>query len=90
MSEPAARRAGRRVEWTRSQRIRTATQRPFAVAIRETALPPVYQQIAAKAADLTRLGLSLAAIAQALSVSDKTVAKSIGWFSTISPKVAQE
>ncbi len=65
--------------WTRSQRIRTAAQLPFQAAILETAEPPVYQRIAGKAQHLSRLGLCLSRIAEALGVSDKTVAKAIAW-----------
>jgi hypothetical protein len=49
------------------------------VAILETEAPPVYQQIAPKAFQLQQLGMSNSAIARRLEVTDKTVAKAIGW-----------
>jgi transposase len=47
------------------------------VAILDTAQPPVYQQIRTRARHLRELGMSDRLIAQALGVSDKTVAKAI-------------
>jgi DNA invertase Pin-like site-specific DNA recombinase len=41
--------------------------------------PPVYQQIAANAKQLRELGMSYRAVARALGVNDKTVAKAIVW-----------
>jgi hypothetical protein len=65
--------------WTRSQSIRTAWYLPLEAALLETAPPPVYQQIAARAKQLIRLGLSNVQIARALGVTDKTVAKAAKW-----------
>jgi hypothetical protein len=65
--------------WTLSQRIRTFAEIPFEAAILDTAAPPIYQQIAAKAFQLQQLGMSNSAIARRLEVTDKTVAKAIGW-----------
>ena len=65
--------------WTRSQRIGTAAQLPFEVALLEAAPPPVYQLIAARAKQLSRLGLNKVQVARALGVTDKTVAKAIAW-----------
>jgi hypothetical protein len=48
-------------------------------ALPETTPPPAYQQIAARAKQLNRLGLSNVQIASALGVTDKTVAKAIRW-----------
>jgi hypothetical protein len=45
------------------------------VSLLDTSPPPVYQRIAQKALHLRELGLSDAAIARRLDVSDKTVAK---------------
>lgn len=39
----------------------------------------MYQQIAAEAEHLHELGLSCKAIARALDVDDRTVAKSVAW-----------
>jgi hypothetical protein len=47
------------------------------MAIREFAERPVYQQIAAKALDLSQLGLPISRIAEALGVTPKTAAKAI-------------
>lgn len=65
--------------WTRTQRIRTAADMPFEVALLDTPPPPVYQCIARKALHLRELGLSLSAIARRLGVTGKTVAKGIAW-----------
>lgn len=39
----------------------------------------MYQRIASKALQLKQLGLSMAGVARALDVSDKTAAKAIKW-----------
>ena len=65
--------------WTRTQSIRTAGALQFEVALVETLEPPVYQRIALKALHLRELGLSDRAIAGRLGVTDKTIAKAIGW-----------
>jgi hypothetical protein len=39
-------------KWTRSQRIRTLAEIPLEVDLADNAPPPVYQQIATKAAEL--------------------------------------
>ena len=65
--------------WTRTQRIRTAAERPFEVALLDTSPPPTYQRIAGKALHLRELGLTDATIARRLGVTDKTVAKGICW-----------
>jgi hypothetical protein len=68
--------------WTRSQSIRTAWYLPVEAALIETAPPPAYQQIAARAKQLSRLGWSNVQIASALGVTDKTVAKALAWWVT--------
>ena len=65
--------------WTLSQRIRTFSEISIEAAILDTAPAPVYQQIAPKALQLQQLGMSKSAIANRLGVTDKTVAKAIGW-----------
>jgi hypothetical protein len=65
--------------WTRTQSIRTTGALHFEVALVETLEPPVYQRIALKALHLRELGLSDRAIAGRLGVTDKTIAKAIGW-----------
>ena len=78
-----------RVEWTRSQSIRTAASLPLEIAILETQDLPVYQRISNKAVHLQRLGLSDSRIAAMLHVSDKTVAKAIAWQEKLnSPKIS--
>jgi len=72
--------------WTRTHRIRTASALPFQVALVDTAARPVYQRIAPKTKQLRELGLSLASIGRRLGVTDKTVAKAIGWLETIEPR----
>jgi hypothetical protein len=61
------------------QRIRTAVETPFEVALVETERPPLYQRIALQAQHLRQLGLSFSAIAEHLGVTDKTVSKAISW-----------
>lgn len=68
--------------WTRSQSIRTAAQLPFEVALVDVVAPPTYQLIAARAKQLSRLGLTNVQVARALGVTDKTAAKSIAWQAT--------
>jgi hypothetical protein len=69
-----------RVQWrTRSQRIRTAGEFAFEVALLDTDPPPLYQGIAREARQLEDLGLSHHRIAQKLGVADKTVTKAIAW-----------
>jgi hypothetical protein len=63
--------------WTRTQRIRTAADIPLGGAVVDRLDLPVYLRIAEKAKHLRELGMSDKAIAQALDVSDKTVAKAI-------------
>jgi transposase-like protein len=67
-------------EWTRTQRIRTAAAIPVTVPVVDAGSTPVHLAIAAKAAQLRGLGLSDRRIAQAIGVSDKTVAKSLQRF----------
>jgi hypothetical protein len=51
----------------------------FVVKLLDAEDGPVYQQIASKALRLKQLGLSMAGVARALDVSDKTAAKAIKW-----------
>ena len=53
---------------------------PFEVPLLGTSLPPIYQRIAPRATHLRELGLTDAAIARRLGVTDKTVAKGSRWF----------
>jgi hypothetical protein len=52
---------------------------PFQVALLDTAPPPLYQRIAAKALHLHELGLGRAAIARRVNASGRTVARAITW-----------
>ena len=65
--------------WTRSQRIRTAAEAPFEVALIDTAEVLLYQKIAPQAQHILQLGLSFSYIAKHLGVTDKTVAKAVSW-----------
>ena len=57
---------------------------PFEAVLCGPEEPPVYQRIAPKALRLWELGLSTAAIARQLGVTDKTVTKAIRWLRTVS------
>ncbi|MEW6272273.1 MAG: hypothetical protein AB1689_23570, partial [Thermodesulfobacteriota bacterium] len=63
-------------QWTRSQPIRTAARVPLSVSLSYTSEPFPHQRLAPKVEELSRLGLSTAAIARALGVDWKTVRKS--------------
>ena len=77
---PVVRRAVRKSlqRWTRTQRIRTAASIPVEAVIVDHADVPVYLKIADQAKHLRDLGMSNRAIARALRISDKTVAKAAG------------
>jgi hypothetical protein len=66
-------------EWTRSQRIRTTVTLSVVAVLGDTVPPPLYQQIASKAQRMRELGMSNRAVAHALGVDDKTVAKAVIW-----------
>jgi hypothetical protein len=85
---PPVRRAVRsRRRRTRTQRIRTAASISVEAIIFDDADLPVYLRIADKAKQLRELGLSDRAIANALAVSDKTVAKAAGGAPASRPEV---
>jgi hypothetical protein len=63
--------------WTQSQPIRTLAELPLGFAVVDTAPCFIYLQIAEKASELHRLGMSACAIARVLKVSDKTVTKAL-------------
>jgi hypothetical protein len=65
--------------WTRSERIRTASEVTLSFSLTETE-QPVYQRIAREVERLRALGFSFNKIAEHLCVDDKTVAKALGWF----------
>jgi hypothetical protein len=64
--------------WTRSERIRTASEVALSFPLTE-AEPPTYQRIAREAERLRALGLSLNRIAEHLGVDGKTVGKALAW-----------
>jgi DNA invertase Pin-like site-specific DNA recombinase len=49
------------------------------VTLLETVGPPKYQQIAERALQLNKLGLSKEAIARHIGINGKTVAKALSW-----------
>jgi hypothetical protein len=65
--------------WTRTQRIRTEAEFPFAAILADTTAAPRYQRIAAKALQLHQLGLGSTTIARRLSTTRKTVIKALVW-----------
>lgn len=64
--------------WTRSERIRTASEVAFSFSLTEVE-EPAYQRVAREAERLRALGMSLNKIAEHLGVDDKTAAKSLRW-----------
>ena len=64
--------------WTRSERIRTASEVALSFSLTE-AEAPTYQRIAREAERLRALGMSLNKIAQHLAVDGKTAAKALSW-----------
>ncbi len=63
--------------WTRSQRIRTAGELSFEVALLGGTDAPLYQRISQEVEQLHKLGLSVSGIARRLAVTDKTAAKAL-------------
>jgi hypothetical protein len=64
--------------WTRSERIRTASEVNLEFPLTEAEVS-LYQRFAPEIARLRRLGLSRHRIGEALGIDDKTVAKAIRW-----------
>jgi hypothetical protein len=65
--------------WMRSRKIRTAASIPVDIPVAETRVPPVYQQIAMKAARLGELGMTYPEIGQKLGVDRWTIGKAVRW-----------
>ncbi|HEX7069496.1 MAG TPA: hypothetical protein VF190_01770 [Rhodothermales bacterium] len=65
-------------------KIRTAASLPLQVPLVDAAERPVYQRVAANALQLRKLGPSDRLIAGRLGVTDKMVAKGIGWLTQVS------
>ena len=69
-----------KLEWTRSQRLRTLAEIPVEVELRGLPEVPIYQRIAREADRLHDAGLTLDAIAEHFAVDDHTAAKAVRWF----------
>ena len=65
---------------TRSQRLRTLAALPIQVELRDRPATPVYQRIAAQAAEMRGQGVSVTAIARYFGVDYHTAAKALRWF----------
>jgi hypothetical protein len=65
--------------WTRTQRIRTEAELPFAAILTDTTAAPRYQRMASKALHLHQLGVGSTTIARRLSTTRKTVIKALAW-----------
>ena len=63
--------------WTQSKPIRTLAQMHVTFSLLEARPSFVYQQVAEKARELSRLGMSASAIARTLQTTDKTVTKAL-------------
>jgi hypothetical protein len=63
--------------WTQSQPIRTLAEMHVTFALLETRPLFLYERVAEKARELSRLGMSASAIARTLKISDKTVSKAL-------------
>lgn len=59
--------------------MRTAGKMQFVVKLLDTVEGSLYHRIATEALRLKQLGLSMAGVARALDVSDKTATKAIKW-----------
>jgi hypothetical protein len=68
---------GPRKWWTQSKPIRTVAQLQLNFSLVDTRPLFVYQQVAERAKELSRLGMSACAIARILKTSDKTVTKAL-------------
>ena len=63
--------------WTQSQPIRTVAELPLRFPILQTRKSFLYQDLAEKASELRRFGMSVCAVARALQVTDKTIKKAL-------------
>ena len=66
--------------WTRTQRLRTLAEVPLEVEFRVSVPIPVYQRIAAQAAEMRTRGVTFHAIAEHFGVDDHTAADAVRWF----------
>ena len=66
--------------WTRTQCLRTSLDHLFRVELRDLPPTPVYQKIAAEAAEVDVGGACISLMARHFGVDPKTVMKAIAWF----------
>ena len=66
--------------WTQSKPIRTVAEMHVTFSLLETRPPYVYHQVAEKARELSRLGMSASAIARILKTTDKTVSRALRYY----------
>ena len=64
----------------RSQRLRTLAALPLEVELRDPPETPVYQRIAAEAAEMDADGARISLMARHFGVNANTVKKAIAWF----------
>ena len=65
---------------TRQENIRTLARLPFHADLVWSTPVPVYQRIAAEAAEMRARGVSMHAVAKHFGVDDHTAAKAVRWF----------
>ena len=66
--------------WTRTQCLRTSLDHLFSFELRDPPETPVYQKIAAEAAEMDAGGACIPLMARQFGVDPKTVMKAIAWF----------
>ena len=71
---------GLRLSDARSQCLRTLLDHVFAFELRDPPETPVYQRIAAQAAEMRAGGAAFHAIAEHFGVDDHTAADAVRWF----------
>ena len=71
---------GDQLKWTRSQRLRNLAEISLEVELRGQPKTPVYQLIAAEAAQMHDPGVLVSAIAKHFRIDYNTAAKALGWF----------
>ena len=69
--------------WTRQQRLRVLAALLVQVELRVEPKIPLYQRIAAEAAEMRARGVSMRAVAEHFGVDDHTVAKAVRWSGAI-------
>ena len=66
--------------WTRAQRLLTVAHVPLEAELTAPVETPVYQSIAARAAEMRDAGVRVSAIAKHFGVDHHTADKALGWF----------